>query len=293
MSRVLTWDGDGALWPNREASRFIEDDGLRWHVQVMGQGPVVLLLHGTGSSSHSWGPVAKLLSERYTVVVPDMPGHAFSFCEDQSRLSLPGMAQSLGTLLRKLDFSPEAVIGHSAGAAVFCQMRLDGLFAPKAFVSINGAILPLNGLAGRMFSPLAKLMVLNPFASSIFTWRAAQSGAVESVLKGTGSAIGSEGLAIYERLFQSGEHVQSTLRMMALWDLDRLKPDLHRLTDPLLLVSAEHDKAISPEFGLMLREIIPGAELETLPGTGHLAHEEQPEAVARLITTFLSRFLLI
>ena len=39
MTRALDWNVQGRDWPNREASRFIEVRGLRWHVQVMGVGP--------------------------------------------------------------------------------------------------------------------------------------------------------------------------------------------------------------------------------------------------------------
>ena len=42
------WERDGRDWPNREASRFVKAAGLRWHVQVAGEGPVILLVHGTG-----------------------------------------------------------------------------------------------------------------------------------------------------------------------------------------------------------------------------------------------------
>jgi magnesium chelatase accessory protein len=38
MSGRLDWDIDGRDWPNRALSRFVRAGGLRWHVQVMGQG---------------------------------------------------------------------------------------------------------------------------------------------------------------------------------------------------------------------------------------------------------------
>ena len=62
MGYYLDWATDGADWPNREASRFVEAAGLRWHVQVMGAGPVLLLLHGTGASTHSWRDVMPKLA---------------------------------------------------------------------------------------------------------------------------------------------------------------------------------------------------------------------------------------
>src|SRR3954465_15975067 len=78
MSYFLSWDRDGRDWPHREASRFIEAAGLRWHVQIMGQGPAALLLHGTGASTHSFLDLAPLLARRFTVVMPDLPGHGFT-----------------------------------------------------------------------------------------------------------------------------------------------------------------------------------------------------------------------
>jgi magnesium chelatase accessory protein len=45
----LVWNRDGGDWPNREASGFVEAAGSRWHVQKMGQGPPLLLIHGTGA----------------------------------------------------------------------------------------------------------------------------------------------------------------------------------------------------------------------------------------------------
>ena len=74
----LSWERDGRDWPNREASRFVEAGGLRWHVQQMGRGPVLLLLHGTGASTHSWRALLPLLAKSFTVVAPDLPGHGFT-----------------------------------------------------------------------------------------------------------------------------------------------------------------------------------------------------------------------
>lgn len=74
----MNWDHDGRDWPNREHSRFVEAAGLRWHVQQMGRGPVLLLLHGTGASTHSWRALMPLLAAEFTVVAPDLPGHGFT-----------------------------------------------------------------------------------------------------------------------------------------------------------------------------------------------------------------------
>ncbi|MFN7220437.1 MAG: alpha/beta fold hydrolase, partial [Burkholderiales bacterium] len=101
MAERLSWQREGRDWPNREASRFVEAGGIRWHVQVMPavalnrqsspktspsnvratateERPVVLLVHGTGAASHSWRGLMGDLAQHFTVVAPDLPGHGFT-----------------------------------------------------------------------------------------------------------------------------------------------------------------------------------------------------------------------
>ncbi len=290
MTEALNWETDGTTWPLHEASRFVEAGGVRFHVQVtgrpMGEAPVVLLVHGTGGSTHSWARMVPYLREHFTLVMPDLPGHAFtSTPAEGSGLSLPGMAAAISALIKTLGIAPALVAGHSAGAAILMRMALDGGIAPKVLISLNGALLPLQGLAGQFFSPLAKLIVLNPFTPRLFAWRAGDRGAVERVLGGTGSSLNAEGIDLYRRLFQSPAHTAGTLGMMARWDLGPLKRDMPKLKTPLVLVACGADKAISPDTAFRVRDLIPSATVEYLRDLGHLAHEEQPEAFAKLIVS--------
>src|SRR3954447_16458792 len=114
----LDWDRDGGDWPNRDASRFVSAAGIRWHVQEMGDGPVLLLLHGTGASTHSWREVMPRLASRFRVIAPDLPGHGFTDALPPRRLTLPGMAAAIAGLLATLGAKPAMLVGHSAGAAI-------------------------------------------------------------------------------------------------------------------------------------------------------------------------------
>ena len=117
------WDREGRDWPNRAASRFVLAGGLRWHVQVMGQGPVMLLLHGAGAATHSWRDLAPRLARDFTVVAPDLPGHGFTQTPNAAGLSLNGMARGVTSLLKALDLRPQLAVGHSAGAAIALRLR--------------------------------------------------------------------------------------------------------------------------------------------------------------------------
>ena len=284
----LAWSRDGGDWPNREASSFVEAAGIRWHVQKMGQGAPLLLIHGTGAATHSWRGLMPILAQQFTIIAPDLPGHGFTQTPPSHRLSLPGMASDLSQLLRVLKAKPEIVAGHSAGAAILARMCLDGTIAPKVLVSLNGAFLPFGGVANHLLSPLARLLVMNPFVPRAFAWQASHAGAVERLIQNTGSNIDAQGIAHYRKLVCSPTHVAAALRMMANWRLEPLLHDLPRLTTVLLLVVAEGDRSVSPDVARQVRKIYSQAIIERLPCLGHLAHEEQPQGIADLIMRYAS-----
>lgn len=156
-----------ADWPHRAHSRWLTAGGLRWHVQLFGPppgtAPAVLLLHGTGASTHSWRDFIPALQQHLpgvTLVAPDLPGHAYTGRPARdAELGLPGIAAALGALLGVIGTADAAqaddrgaqgrggpasgaaptlaacpavplrlagLIGHSAGAAIAAQLWLDG-----------------------------------------------------------------------------------------------------------------------------------------------------------------------
>jgi magnesium chelatase accessory protein len=283
MGERLSWEREGWDWPHRAASRFPVVGGLKWHVQVMGVGPVLLLIHGTGAATHTWRDLAPLLADRFEIVAPDLPGHGFTDTPPPAQLSLDGMAEALAALLDALDREPRVVVGHSAGAAILARLCLDGKVAPRALMSLNGALLPLRGMPGHLFSPAARLLAALPLVSDLFAWRARAPGAVERLVRGTGSTLDPKGLDLYRRLIGSPGHVAAALTMMANWELEPLERDLPRLAPELFLLVGERDRTVPPSEALRVQALLPAAHRITLPCVGHLAHEERPREVADLI----------
>lgn len=145
-----------ADWPLREASHFVLTGRWRWHVQRLGadphRAPWLLLLHGTGGSTHEWADVARVLAADAHVLLCDLPGHGFTtarhsegaMAEQSSPYSLVGMTDALCELIEALVVSSASapppllyVAGHSAGAAVALQLALQSalLLAPQETMS--------------------------------------------------------------------------------------------------------------------------------------------------------------
>jgi magnesium chelatase accessory protein len=285
MTRRPDWTHDGRDWPNRIASQFVPAGGMVWHVQVMGEGPAILLLHGTGAATHSWAGLLPRLARHFTVIAPDLPGHGFTEAPTEEGFTLPGMARRVAALLVALGRTAEVAVGHSAGAAVLARMTLDGLLTPRMIIALNGALVPIRNGPGDLswFSGLARFMVSLPVVPWVLSWQAADRGTVERLLAGTGSTLPPESVGFYARLLRRPGHVAAALNMMAAWDLASLARDLPGLAVPLVLAVGTNDRIVPPADAERVRRLVPSARIVRLPELGHLAHEERPDLVAALI----------
>lgn len=286
MSEALAWDRDRLDWPNSDCSRFVDAGGLRWHVQCVGSGPVMLLIHGTGASTHSWDGLMSALAARYTLIAMDLPGHAFTGTPPARQMSLPGMAELVAALVDELAIDVEVVVGHSAGAAIAAQMVIERRISPGMMIAVNGAFFPFGGLAGLVFPPVARLMAATPMAARLFARRTWDRAAVERLIAGTGSHLAPRQLEWYRRLLRDAGHAAGALGMMARWDLRVLAGGLASWRTPLALIVGACDRAVPPgDASRLLRVLPPGVpcSLDVLPKGGHLVHEEQPAEVARRV----------
>nr|WP_294544145.1 alpha/beta fold hydrolase BchO [uncultured Rhodopila sp.] len=280
----LDWSTDGANWPNRIASRFVKTAELTWHVQIMGQGPILLLVHGAGGSTSSWRDLMPCLARDFTVVAPDLHGHGFTGTPGASGMTVDAMAAGLEALLLALAVSPAVAVGHSAGAAILARLVLSGLVAaPSVLVALNGALLPMPALAGHVFRSVARLLASAPALSRLVSRRVRRQDVVARLIANTGSRLNDAGIAAYARLMGNPGHLRSMLLMLANWDMREIGRELPGLPCRLVLVAADCDRAVPPQAARQMAARVPGSELIVHHGYGHLSHEEAPEETAAII----------
>ncbi|WP_298171257.1 alpha/beta fold hydrolase BchO [Novosphingobium sp.] len=283
MSKPLVWETDGRDWPHRAASRFVQAGPLTWHVQEMGEGPAVVLLHGTGAATHSWRHLMPLLAREHRVIAMDLPGHGFTRGRPAGGLTLPGMAAAVTALLDKLEVRPERLIGHSAGAAIALRMIREGFAVPEV-IGLNAALSPFPGFFAPLFQGLARALVLNPLVPRLFAASARTSGDTGRLLvRSTGSQIEADGVRCYAMLLGNALHCRGALEMMAGWDLAGLQRDFPGITVPVRLIHGAKDAAVPTSSVEQAAKLLPQATLSVLAGLGHLAHEERADLVAEAI----------
>jgi magnesium chelatase accessory protein len=283
---TMQWANYRSTWPHAQHSQFVQAGGIQWHVQIMGQGPTLLLLHGTGSGSFSWRGLMPLLSTRFQVIAPDLPGHAFTSRGPEGSLSLQGMSEGLRALLLQLNVTPSIIGGHSAGAAIAANMLLQQrALSQTQLIGFNPAWLPLPGLPSLIFRPAAKLAAINPVSAWATAKLASKPAMIEKSILQTGSQLDAEGLALYQSVFSHSGHVHSVLNMMAAWQLDTLSKSLPQLQNKVSILVGMQDQTVPPSMAHEACKLMPQARVFEQHGLGHLAHEEDPAGTAQLILT--------
>jgi pimeloyl-ACP methyl ester carboxylesterase len=101
-----------------------------------GTGPLVVLLHGVGLRAEAWAPLIDALSQTYSVLAPDMPGHGESagFTHPpQDRLTLQDYTDAVVPLLER----PALVVGHSMGALMALDLAVRHPGKLRGVVALN------------------------------------------------------------------------------------------------------------------------------------------------------------
>lgn len=270
----------------------MEAGGQRWHVQLFGSGPPLLLVHGTGGATHSWRDLAPRLASRFTVIAPDLPGHGFTTAPRTDLLSLDGMASELGTLLDALGVAPVIGVGHGAGMAILLRLALDRPDSFQALVGVNGALTPPRRHLWTLLAPAASVSSRSLFVDGLGS-KLASGSIEESLLRSMGSYMSPEQTAIYSTFLRSRRHMGAVTTMFANWDAARLQRDIAHLTMPVTLAVALNDPWVPARVADRLASRFQNVRIVEVGDCGHLAHEEKPGLVETIIVESAQRAELL
>jgi magnesium chelatase accessory protein len=275
-------------WPNRQHSQLISIGELDWHVQLTGKGPVVLLLHGTGSSTHSWSDLIPLLEPHAQILVPDLPGHAFTLGAKLSDLKLDVIARSLQLLIDRLGIeAPSIVVGHSAGAPLALRFAVAASKQPKLVIALNPSFIPPPAVYTSFFGPLLGPLTRSSTLSSLLASLTPSLGMVDKLLDSTNTILPEARRVHYRKLFGRPDHVRGSMNFMAAADIQKVLLEADLYQGKLICVLGNQDAWIPVKpLERIIGEYFPAAEIIKWEG-GHIMHELEPNKVAKLILTGL------
>jgi len=260
--------------------------------RTAGEGAVVLLIHGMAGSATTWKQVMPRLSERFTVVAPDLLGHGRSD-KPAGDYSLGAFASTLRDLLVALGHERATVVGQSLGGGVAMQ------FAYQYPERCERLVLVGSGGLGREVNPLLRFLSL-PGSEAVLRLACAASvrGAIQSV-GGLASRVGLHPAPVVAELWRSYASLADDATRRAFLRTLRAVVDprgqavsaanrLHLAAEvPTLIVWGDADPIIPVEHAHAAHASIPGSRLEIFEGVGHYPHCEAPERFVEVLSEFI------
>ena len=270
----------------RAGSQFVQTPGLRTHVQIEGpaHAPVVLLLHGFGSSLQTWDAWGQGLANEYRMVRLDIAGFGLTGPAEPGDYSDEADVQRLLAVVDQLGLPSMTVVGHSMGG------RLAWHFAAAHPQRVDKLVL----IAPDGFpDPQAK----SDRTYDVPAWMGVARYALPRwmIKKGVASAyadpsrLDDDTARRYQDMLLAPGVRQAVLARMAQTRNRDPLPWLQGLTMPTLLLWGAQDGMIPAENSMDYQRAMPHAQRVVMPDVGHLPHEEQPQRSLQAVRDFLQR----
>jgi pimeloyl-ACP methyl ester carboxylesterase len=244
------------------------------------EAPPLVLIHGSGASGSSWGPVVPALAGRYHVVRVDLPGHGQS--PPAPSYDVPGQAARLAAALDELGLRPVTVAGHSSGgyvATALAEQRPD-LVGSLALISSGprpDALLP---------QPVPLRVLIAPPLGPLL-WRVRS----DAMLRRGVTAVCNRPVDVPDDLIAETRAIgyrtfRTVLRHNGAYIAERSVPArLTALDVPVLVIFGAADRRWNPSSAHHY-DTVPKARVEQLPGVGHFPMLEAPEETGGLLLDF-------
>lgn len=268
-------------------------DGARVAYRETGAGPALALLHSLGLSHREWEPVVAPLAERFRVLLPDLPLHGDSEDRPRHPYTADWMAEVMAGFCREAAGPRALLAGHDIGAELALRAVTTGRLTPARLVlmpnrlhrreqhqgkrtlwrgACRAAALP--GL-DRMLAHGAKLV----FRPSMGERLSAQHNpAARDLVRHAFADVGG-----------NGNRARAWAKFARRWPREpqRYLLDAYsRIESPVLLLWADEDLAHPVQGAQEALDLLPDAQLRTLPGTGFLMAYDDPVGVARELISF-------
>lgn len=253
--------------------------------EVFGDGPPLVLVHGTPSRAFIWRDVTPSLAQNHTVYVYDLLGFGESERGEGQDVSIAGQARALAELVEAWGLQSPAVAGHDIGGGIVLRAHLlEGMQIER-----------LALLDPVVFTPWGT-PTLRHVKSNLASYRSMPNGPFEAIVAShlrtaTIHPLAGEAFEAYLSQWRGEEGQAAYLRkdeQLAERDTKALEPLLASVEVPVRILWGSEDAWLDSELGQRLQLEIPCSDLEVVPGAGHFVMEDAPETVARSLGEFFA-----
>jgi pimeloyl-ACP methyl ester carboxylesterase len=268
-------------------------DSARVAYRETGTGPALVLLHSLGLSHREWEPIVAPLSERFRVVLPDLPLHGDSEDRPRHPYTPDWLAEVIAGFCREVGGPRPLLAGHDLGAELALIAVTTGRLEPSRLVLMSSRLhrrdeYPGTRAAWRAACRLAAAPGLD---------RALALGATLVFRPSVGERLSAQRNPAARDLLRhafsdvrgNGNRARSWAKFARRWPVAAQRQLLDaypRITMPVLLLWAEEDPAHPLAGAREALDLLPAAQLRTLAGTGFLMAYDDPIGLARELLAF-------
>lgn len=271
------------------ASAHMRDEGLA-------SAPVLVLVHGSNASLHTWEPWVAALGDSYRIISMDLPGHGLTGLVPGDDYSRAAMAAFVVELMDMLDVERFVIAGNSMGGGVAAQVALTDPARVSALILVDAAGVPVARNEDEV--PLAFRIARMPVVSHIMRYVLPRSLVEEGVRKVfvDQSKVTEEMVSRYFDLsLHEGNREATRIRFSGYGarDEEAFAARLSEIKAPTLIMWGDKDGLIPVSAAHEFKTRIPQAELVIYENVGHVPMEEVPQESASDVRQFLDRALSV
>ncbi len=275
-----------------EDSQFVAINGLDIHVKKMGQGePVFLLMHGFASSLYSWHDVMEPLSRLGTVIAYDRTGFGLSerplTWQRQNPYSAETQVEIAVKLLDHFSIQRAILVGNSAGGTVAMQTTLAYPQRVSALILVDPAVYNGGG-APQWMKPILATPQMRRLGPLIARQILKRGPDLIKLAWHNPALLPPEMMEFYKKPYQ----VENWDK--ALWEFTLanrpigLTKRLDEISVPVLVITGDDDRIIPTKDSIRLAAELPNASLVVIAESGHVPHEEKPQAFLEAVIKYLN-----
>lgn len=268
--------------------QFIEANGVRVAYRDVGQGPVLMMLHGSGPGASGWSNYSRnvpVLAEQYRVICPDLPGFGASDMKPVDATTPGFWADTILAMMDALGIGQAHFVGNSMGGMIALKIALEQPDRVGRLILMG----PGGGFPVTSTFP-------TPGIVNLLTFYEGEGPTIEKVRFFIEQAVFDRS-KLTEELF--AERLEAALdpRIVAqppmrpgpggppeeLWR----DPRLARLPHEVLILWGREDRILPLDCGFTLMKQIPKARLLVMPQCGHWVQWEHTDEFNSQVALFL------
>lgn len=246
------------------------DTSLPCEYHAFGEGPPVFLLHGMFGGIENWEHLIHKLSDRYTLIVPELPLHQRS----KVPANMPGLADMMVDLIRGLGYEQCTLIGNSLGG------QLGAMISVKAPELMNGLV--LTGSAGLWEPGKERPLAVKRRSMDFVREKVAITFYDPSIVT---EALVQE---VYDRVNDASKLFRM-LKIARSCRANVLRSELPKINTPVLLIWGKEDEIAPLNIAREFDQLIPDSKLVLFNKCGHVPMMEHPKQFVRHLTPFLDK----